>query len=222
MVKERLLAWANRHAGHLPTSILFYRDGVSESQFEEVRKHEINAVTEGYELAKAELESALQHPTGLIPNSQSANAAGDSVTSSDKGVDEKPVVGTSEGTTGSASAGSGRSSKPVPPFRLTFVVVGKRHNTRFYPQPGKENEDSWASGTGLVNGNVLPGCVVDQGITHPYIFDFYLQSHQPLRGTGRSAHYFVLQNNMKLSADRLQSIVSASPSFLTTTNANIF
>ena len=92
-------------------------------------------------------------------------------------------------------------------FQLTYVVVGKRHNTRFYPV----SRDQTFGKSGAVNGNVKPGLLVDQAITHPYSFDFYLQSHQPLAGTGRSAHYFVLMNQMGLTASNLPSIASPSP-----------
>ncbi|CAG8588386.1 1538_t:CDS:10 [Diversispora eburnea] len=47
---------------------------------------------------------------------------------------------------------------------ITFVIVGKRHHTRFYPQ-SKRDADS--------KGNCLAGTVVDRKITHPYLFDFY-------------------------------------------------
>lgn len=51
---------------------------------------------------------------------------------------------------------------------VTVVVVLKRHRTRFFPQQ---------SGAAGINGNVLPGTVVDKDITHPTEFDFYLVSH---------------------------------------------
>jgi hypothetical protein len=44
------------------------------------------------------------------------------------------------------------------------------------------------------------------GITHPFEFDFYLNSHQGLQGTSRSAHYNVLYDDNKMSADDLQEI----------------
>lgn len=148
-----------------------------------MRKHEINAVAEGYNLAQAELESALSQSQALMPHSQSKTATEDDVTSPEYDGGDQPVEGASEGPATSAVIGS-RFSKQIPPFKLNFDVVGKRHKTRFYAQPGKEIDDSWESSTGVANGNVLPGCVVDQGITHPYIFDFSLQSHQPLREQG--------------------------------------
>ena len=44
------------------------------------------------------------------------------------------------------------------------------------------------------------------GITHPFEFDFYLNSHQGLQGTSRSAHYHVLYDDNKISSDDLQEI----------------
>lgn len=53
-------------------------------------------------------------------------------------------------------------AKPLP--QLTFIVVKKRHNTRFFLYDGKQTL------------NVQAGTVIDQGITHPSQFDFYLCS----------------------------------------------
>jgi hypothetical protein len=156
MVMERLLDWADKHGDTLPDKMLFYRDGVSESQFDAVREKEIPALQEAYDKAYGYLRTK-------------------------KNEDMR---------------------KGIYPFKLTFVVVGKRHNTRFFPT--NTNEQLSAK-----NGNVKPGLVVDQVITHPYIMDFYLQSHQPVQGTGRSAHYFVLQNQMALEPNRLQDVTHA-------------
>ena len=46
------------------------------------------------------------------------------------------------------------------------------------------------------NGNCKPGTLVDTAITSPYFQDFYLQSHDGIKGTAKSAHYFVLENEM--------------------------
>lgn len=37
-------------------------------------------------------------------------------------------------------------------------------------------------------GNLNPGFVVDQKVTHPFAFDFYLQAHAGLQGTARPTH----------------------------------
>ena len=196
MVKERLIDWAEEHDQTLPANMLFYRDGVSESQYKCVRESEI-----------PQLETAYQ-------------------------------------TAYEYYGGSGLA----PSFKLTFIVVGKRHNTRFFTdetcqgnsfisdlakwevpnlealqsnedqtfeqkldertgQPRKDyyGNEQWKR----VNHNLHPGFVVDQVITHPISEDFFLQSHKPLQGTGRSAHYFVLTNQMALSSDDLQRVTHA-------------
>lgn len=81
--------------------------------------------------------------------------------------------------------------------KLTFVVVQKRHHARFFPMKREDGDRS---------GNCLPGTVVDTGITHPFEFDFYLQSHAGLLGTSRPAHYCVLHDENKFKADQLQDI----------------
>lgn len=67
--------------------------------------------------------------------------------------------------------------------RLTVVVVGKRHHTRFFPCSASDGDR---------NGNCLQGTVVDRGITEEGSWDCYLQSHSVLQGTGRPAHYYVI------------------------------
>ncbi|KAJ5471191.1 hypothetical protein N7530_008548 [Penicillium desertorum] len=65
--------------------------------------------------------------------------------------------------------------------RMAIVIVGKRHNTRFYPSSDTE-ADRFA--------NPQPGTVVDRGISEARHWDFYLQAHSALHGTARPAHYF--------------------------------
>ncbi|KAK6430491.1 hypothetical protein LTR95_013357 [Oleoguttula sp. CCFEE 5521] len=200
MAKERFIDWATVRDGRLPTSILFYRDGVSESQYREVRKQEIPQIQKGFDAAHAYLS---------LRNSFT------------------------------------QVQRAKPTFKLTFIIVGKRHHVRFFAD---RNADTFTSsltqdearqaatsleerrrmeaGNRLIdvgrtfpgtdvqklnrqNGNILPGFVVDTDITHPYSLDFYLQSHKPLQGTGRPAHYFVLMNHMNLDADELQGITHA-------------
>ncbi|CAE6392358.1 unnamed protein product [Rhizoctonia solani] len=83
--------------------------------------------------------------------------------------------------------------------KLTFVCVGKGHHIRFFGD--QQNVDR--------SGNCLPGTVIDQGITHPAIWDFYLQSHPGLKGTSSPSHYTVLYDDMGYSSDKLQSIAHA-------------
>ncbi|KAF2762224.1 Piwi-domain-containing protein [Pseudovirgaria hyperparasitica] len=74
-------------------------------------------------------------------------------------------------------------SKP----RISIVIVGKRHNVRFYAT-SKETADR--------SGNTSNGTVVDRGVTEARICDFYLQAHSALQGTARPAHYVVIYDEI--------------------------
>ena len=71
------------------------------------------------------------------------------------------------------------------PPGITLVIVGKRHHSRFMKIDGKDHVENPQFGT-----------VVDSGVTHDAIWDFYLQSHQPWKGTARPAHYIVLRDEI--------------------------
>lgn len=141
MVLERLKKWSS-HRGQSPANILYYRDGVGNKQYPDIKTMEIPQI----QAAWKEFD-----PTG----------------------------------------------SPIP---LTVVIVTKRHNTRFYPV---RSDDTMS-----YNENCRPGTLVDSIVTSPYFVDFFLQSHNGLKGTARSAHYFVLQNGMGLSTVKLQDFVS--------------
>jgi eukaryotic translation initiation factor 2C len=119
-----------------PESLIMYRDGVSEGQFEEVARQELLAI-----------KSACK-ALGVNP-------------------------------------------------KITFIIVGKRHHTRFFPMSQGERDKS---------GNCPAGTVIDTEITHPWMFDFYLQSHGGLLGTSRPSHYSVLYDDNNFSPDALQSL----------------
>ncbi|PGH08751.1 hypothetical protein AJ80_07789 [Polytolypa hystricis UAMH7299] len=67
--------------------------------------------------------------------------------------------------------------------RLAIVVVGKRHNTRFYPTKMDDADK---------NANTPNGTVVDRGVTETRNWDFFLQAHTALQGTARPAHYYII------------------------------
>ncbi|CAG8457935.1 8826_t:CDS:2 [Funneliformis mosseae] len=137
MVKE-LLKTFYQTCGRKPERILFYRDGVSEGQFEQVLDFEIEAVR-------------------------------------------------------NACASLDANYKPT----ITFVIVQKRHHARFFPIDKRDSDRT---------GNCLPGTVVESVITHPFEFDFYLQSHAGLQGTSRPTHYHVLYDENRFNADSLQKL----------------
>jgi eukaryotic translation initiation factor 2C len=82
--------------------------------------------------------------------------------------------------------------------KISIVVVGKRHHTRFYPTKEEDTDGK--------TGNPQPGTVVDRGVTGEKLFDFFLLAHQGLQGTSKPAHYVVIKDDIKLGADQLQSL----------------
>jgi len=76
-------------------------------------------------------------------------------------------------------------------------VVQKRHHARFFPMHEKDADTT---------GNCPPGTVVESTITHPFEFDFYLQSHAGLQGTSRPTHYHVLLDENGFTPDSLQTL----------------
>jgi hypothetical protein len=81
--------------------------------------------------------------------------------------------------------------------KVTIVVVGKRHHTRFYPT-SKQGAD-------VRSLNPLPGTVVDRGVTDHFLWDFFLQAHQGLQGTARPAHYVVIKDQIGFEQDQLEA-----------------
>ncbi|KAG9122255.1 hypothetical protein FRC07_001456 [Ceratobasidium sp. 392] len=75
---------------------------------------------------------------------------------------------------------------------LTFVCVAKRHHVRFFAERPQQDK----------SGNCQAGTVVDTSITHPAIWDFYLQSHPGLKGTSAPSHYTVLHDDKGYNSDR--------------------
>ncbi|KAJ3410229.1 Eukaryotic translation initiation factor 2C [Chytridiales sp. JEL 0842] len=81
--------------------------------------------------------------------------------------------------------------------KLTFLVVNKRHATRFFAKDARDADRK---------GNLPPGVVVDTGVVHPFEFDFYLNSHPGLQGTSKPAHYHVLYDENGFNSNDLQQI----------------
>ncbi|KAH8341382.1 hypothetical protein KR059_005676 [Drosophila kikkawai] len=72
--------------------------------------------------------------------------------------------------------------------RMAFMVVAKRINTRYFSN----------------KRNPVPGTVVDDVITLPERYDFFLVSQSVRQGTVSPTNYNVIHDNMGLSADKLQ------------------
>jgi hypothetical protein len=98
MIVERLQAWQSNNRGALPATILWYRDGVSESQFGTISTAEIPQIRKAY-----------------------------------------------------AEAGGNERD-----LKVTFVVVGKRHHTRFYAAKHAQTYPSKEANRTFDNGNLPP------------------------------------------------------------------
>ncbi|CAF3647379.1 unnamed protein product [Rotaria sordida] len=90
-------------------------------------------------------------------------------------------------------------NNPLP--KITFIVVKKRHNTRFFVRESNSNNPNIT----MMN-NVQPGTVVDTNIVHPGGFDFYLNSHAAIQGTSHPILYHVLYDEIGFSSDEIQSL----------------
>ncbi|KAK7415854.1 Protein argonaute [Neonectria magnoliae] len=79
--------------------------------------------------------------------------------------------------------------------KFTVIVATKRHHIRFFPQRGDKN------------GNPLPGTLVEKEVTHPFMWDFYLNSHVAIQGTARPVHYHVILDEMNIPVNELQKMI---------------
>lgn len=83
---------------------------------------------------------------------------------------------------------------PLP--KICFVIVKRRHNTRFF---------TWDKQTNQTN-NLQPGTVIDTDIVSPNGFDFYLNSHAAIQGTSRPVLYQVLYDEIGFTSDEIQQL----------------
>jgi len=80
--------------------------------------------------------------------------------------------------------------------KITLIIVGKRHHIRMIPQ-GSDGDKT---------GNAPAGTTIDKGLGHPVENDYYQLTHGVLLGTSRPAHYSVIHDDNKFSADALQGL----------------
>ncbi|KIY67428.1 argonaute-like protein [Cylindrobasidium torrendii FP15055 ss-10] len=83
--------------------------------------------------------------------------------------------------------------------KLSIIVCGKRHHTRFFPADEQGSDQK---------GNSKPGMVVDRGVTSVYQYDFFLQSHAGLQGTTRPTHYYVVHDDIGFKPDEIQQMTN--------------
>lgn len=77
---------------------------------------------------------------------------------------------------------------------MTFIVVKKRINARFFAKDG--------------NGFVNPpsGTVIDTVVTRPEWFDFYLIPQTAMQGTVNPTHFNIIYDTMGLKPDHYQRL----------------
>ncbi|KAF2743397.1 stem cell self-renewal protein Piwi [Sporormia fimetaria CBS 119925] len=180
IVTERLQAWKARNKGKLPSKVLYYRDGVGESQHSQIRMKDVQKIRGAYQKLQVGNSEPIEplitavvvtkrHHTRFYPLDKDTRKTPPTPFNS-KG--KNPRVG--KGPQGKGAQGKGQQ--------------GKRKN---------DADEAFES-------NCLSGTVIETDVTHPYYFDFFLQSHTPIQGTARPTHYFVLENGMTFTAAQLQ------------------
>jgi eukaryotic translation initiation factor 2C len=147
MMLVRLNDWVAHHRNS-PTIILYYRDGVSVNQYDEVIEKELPSIQAAVTRLTAQLD------------------------------------------------------KPVLDVNMIAVILAKRHSMHFFPRQEKN---------AVNNGNCRPGYLVYSMVMSPHYPNFYLQSHNGIKGTARSTHYFVLHNGIDMSTVELEDLLSPSP-----------
>lgn len=75
-------------------------------------------------------------------------------------------------------------------YKLAFIIVTKRLNTRFFYN----------------NNNPDPGTIVDDVITSPVKYDFFLVSQKVRQGTVTPTSYNVIYDNLGLDPDKIQRL----------------
>ncbi|PNH00258.1 Protein argonaute 5, partial [Tetrabaena socialis] len=165
-------------AGSLPEVLLVYRDGVADSMFDTVLAEEYTAIKQP---ARARHEAVTDRYRPVVPRGGLVSN-GLWRLRNDPCVSNRPAACTDVG-------GAGYSPK------VTFTVVQKSHNTRFFPTSAAETHRS---------GNVRPGTVVDQAVVDANAFDFFLNSHAGIQGTNRAPRYTVLVDEVGFTAESLQ------------------
>lgn len=79
--------------------------------------------------------------------------------------------------------------------KITYVIVTKRHHSRFRVMNG--------------GGNLPPGTVIDRKVVGKEYCEFYLNSHKGIQGTNKPAKYTILLDENQIPVDELQEYIYA-------------
>ncbi len=83
---------------------------------------------------------------------------------------------------------------PTGSIKLTFSIVSKRINSRFYLIPGQNAQPT----------NPPAGTVIDDVVTLPERYDFFLIAQSVRQGTVNPTSYNVIKDEIGLPPDKLQ------------------
>lgn len=80
------------------------------------------------------------------------------------------------------------------PLKLGFIIVSKRINTKFFMEDRQRVS------------NVPPGTIVDDVVTLPERYDFFLVSQNVTQGTATPTNYNVLYDTFGMAPDQIQQL----------------
>ncbi|GAA5954891.1 hypothetical protein JCM3765_007803 [Sporobolomyces pararoseus] len=166
-----------------PEAMVFFRDGVSEAEVSQVLQKEVSATRNAFNRFRSAL---------LDSNSPQRQEFDQSVMAKRAASDDQKKARIDQ-----VMVDLGKW-KP----RLTFILTIKRHHLRAFNDLNPSNPRGAQ--------NIPPGTVIDRDITDARAFDFYLASHQGIKGTTRPTRYLVLTDDNQLTADDVQEFVNHS------------
>lgn len=89
-----------------------------------------------------------------------------------------------------------RAAQPGYEPLISYVVVIKRHHTRFFLPAALGWSEKDIGVMDPLDYNIKQGTVVDSEVCDTQKFDFYMMSHKPLhRATPRPTHYHVIHDD---------------------------
>lgn len=80
------------------------------------------------------------------------------------------------------------------PIKMAFIIVSKRINTKIFRSQANQRNDF----------NPPPGTVVDDVITWPERYDFYIVSQCVRQGTVSPTSYNIIEDTLGIDANRIQ------------------
>lgn len=86
---------------------------------------------------------------------------------------------------------------------ISCMIVQKRHKVRFMRKQAVQTRK------GTNDYNIQAGTVVDDVVTYPNEFNFYMAPHKAIQGTSRPPHITLVLDEIRFSQDEAQELVHA-------------